>query len=249
MIGMNFHLLFRFTTPTRNENSNGKNGQGMFGRRMNLTPLPESRFSVCPEFASTTLIQAISATSGRDFNSAGHIGYETSSTAFISDSMTQMAKEFSADVLRYAVPRDIIIKSAATLRSLSGGHRESVVLWTGTHHAEVALVQRIIVPCQWASSLHFDVPLQERIRIMRQITSCGERLLAQLHTHPSKAFHSPADDRLALPRHTGAISIVIPNFAEKWSGDLQETSVNRHLGGGVWEELSREAVSILFEVH
>ena len=43
-------------------------------------------------------------------------------------------------------------------------------------------------------------------------------------------------------------SIVVPDFAEEWYGDLQEVSVNRHSGAGVWEELSREAVSMLFEV-
>ena len=109
------------------------------------------------------------------------------------------------------------------------------------------MVRRILVPRQHASALHFDVPLQERLRIARHLAECGEKLLVQLHTHPGRAFHSIADDRLALPRHTGAISIVIPNFAEKWNGDLQEASVNRHLGAGVWEELSREAVAMLWE--
>ena len=51
-------------------------------------------------------------------------------------------------------------------------------------------------------------------------------------------FHSCADDRLALPRHTGAISIVVANFATDWDGDLREVSVNCHLGEGVWNELS-----------
>ena len=72
--------------------------------------------------------------------------------------------------------------------------------------------------------------------------------LSSCITHPGRAFHSPVDDRLALPRHTGAISIVIADFAEKWDGDLEQASVNRHLGAGVWEELDGEAVSRLFEV-
>ena len=159
-----------------------------------------------------------------------------------------MPDGYVSRVLRYVVSRDIAAESAGTLRSLSGGRRESVVLWTGPNVPMEALVRRIVVPYQRASALHFDVPLQERLRIARQLAECGEKLLVQLHTHPEKAFHSPVDDRLALPRHTGAISIVVPDFAEKWYGDLQEVSVNRHSGAGVWEELSREAVSMLFEV-
>ena len=96
------------------------------------------------------------------------------------------------------------------------------------------------------SALHFDVPLWERLRIARQLAGCGEKLLVQLHTHPGRAFHSAVDDRLALPRHTGAISIVIPDFADEWNRNLQQVSVNRHLGAGVWEELGGKAVSLLF---
>ena len=151
--------------------------------------------------------------------------------------------------LKYVVPSSILKVSADALRSLSGGVRESVVLWIGTERAGKAFVQRMVVPQQLASAKHFEVPLDARIRIIREIGNSGEKVLAQLHTHPGRAFHSCADDRLALPRHTGAISIVIADFATNWHGDLQQASVNCHLGEGVWSELSSEAVSKLFEVH
>ena len=83
---------------------------------------------------------------------------------------------------------------------------------------------------------------------MQELAAGGEKLLAQLHTHPGPAFHSEADDRLALPRHTGAISIVVPHFGQGWEGDLRDVSVNRHLGQGAWQELSRDALSLSFEV-
>ena len=151
--------------------------------------------------------------------------------------------------LKYVVPSSILRASAETLRLLSGGTREAVVLWIGTERASKAFVQRMVVPQQLASAKHFDVPLDERIRIIREIGNSGEKVLAQLHTHPGRAFHSWADDRLALPRHTGAISIVVADFATDWDGDLQEASVNCHLGEGVWSEFSPEVVSKLFEVH
>ena len=215
---------------------------------MNPTPRLENHFFVCLGFVNITLIQATSTTSGKVINCGKRIGCGASLTAFISDSMTQMAKSFMGDMFRYVVPRDVVAESVETLQSLSDGCRESVVLWTGTHRAEEALVQHIMVPKQCASAIHFNVPLEERLRIIQQLASNGEKLLVQLHTHPNKAFHSLADDRLALPRHIGAISIVIPNFAEKWTGDLQQVSVNRHLGESVWEELSQETISMLFEV-
>ena len=149
---------------------------------------------------------------------------------------------------KYIVPRSIIMESAVLLRSLSRGTHESVVLWAGTTQGGTAIVRRLVVPRQTASARHFDVPLGERLRIAQEFANFGERLLVQLHTHPGEAFHSPVDDRLALPRHTGAISIVVPGFAATWHGDLREVSVNRHLGESVWRELRPMTVSTLFEL-
>ena len=35
---------------------------------------------------------------------------------------------------------------------------------------------------------------------------------AQVHSHPELAFHSVADDRWAIVRHHGALSLVLPHF-------------------------------------
>ena len=150
--------------------------------------------------------------------------------------------------LTHVVPRSILADSAAMLRSLSGDVRESVVLWVGAEQDGKAVVREMVVPLQRASAIQFDVPVEERLRLAQQLAGSGDRLLVQLHTHPGRAFHSLADDRLALPRHTGAISIVVGDFARAWDGDLRHASVNRHLGGGVWSELSAHAVTELFEV-
>ena len=159
-----------------------------------------------------------------------------------------MANQGVCEGLKYALPLKILVESARILRSLSGGVRESVVLWTGSNRAGEALIRSIVVPHQLASAIHFEVPLAERLQIAQQLANSGEKLLVQLHTHPGRAFHSLIDDRLALPRQTGALSIVVADFATKWDGDLQQLSVNYHLGEGVWTELSPETVSTLFEV-
>jgi hypothetical protein len=36
---------------------------------------------------------------------------------------------------------------------------------------------------------------------------------AQVHTHPKLAFHSAADDKWAIVRHVGALSLVLPYFS------------------------------------
>ncbi len=154
-----------------------------------------------------------------------------------------------ATVVHYRVPRAIVAASAETLRRLSNDRIEAVVLWQGRVRSKgTAEVRELVVPHQLAGALHFDVPLEERMRLIDVVTAAGDIILAQLHTHPREAFHSAADDRLAIPQHVGGMSIVVADFGRHWDGDLGAASVHRHLGGARWEELSPGVARRLFEI-
>lgn len=161
-----------------------------------------------------------------------------------------MADDFPPErVTTYRVSRQILAETASTLRARSRGAIESVALWQGqVVSRDVAEVRHLVVPHQVAGPLHFNVPLDERLRLIDVVSDAGHIILAQIHTHPEDAFHSAVDDRLAIPQHVGGISIVVARFAVDWDGDLEKTSVNRHLGSGRWEELTVAAVRQLFVV-
>ena len=150
---------------------------------------------------------------------------------------------------RYRVPASVLAGTARALFETGGGIREAVALWAGrVRDATLAEVTRIVVPHQVTGPLHFNVPLQERLRILRELSPLGEFVLVQLHTHPRQAFHSEADNTMAITKHTGAISIVIPNFGRNWDGGLAATSVHQHLGAARWRKLPPAEVRALFEV-
>ena len=226
----------------------GTNGLREDGLCLNLTHQRESHFYVYTGFANTTPTQVTETTSGRTIESRAAFVSEISLTAFSRGSTIQMVNSRPRDILKYIVARSLVVESAQRLRSLSENRHEAVILWAGKRCGEKAWVTRIIVPYQQTSRSHFEVPLHERLRIIKELAISREMLLVQLHTHPCEAFHSLIDDRIALPRHAGAISIVVANFAVNWNGDLQQASVNHHLGNAVWQELNRTAVSLLFEV-
>jgi hypothetical protein len=163
-----------------------------------------------------------------------------------------MAESFSSipsSISCYRVPAAVLAETAKALRDLSAGWRESVVLWPGRVVTETeAVVTRLLVPEQSTGPLHFNVPLRERLRILGEVTKESEFVLIQLHTHPKQAFHSAADDALAITKHTGAVSIVIPDFGRLWTGELRTTSVNIHLGAGRWAELPPADVERLFQI-
>lgn len=71
--------------------------------------------------------------------------------------------------------------------------------------------------------------------------SCFEQdeiLAGQIHAHPTDAYHSPADDQLALIRLPGGLSIVVPHFA---SGPIRPRrwSVYQLREDGTWRPRRR----------
>ena len=62
---------------------------------------------------------------------------------------------------------------------------------------------------------------------------------AQVHSHPRDAFHSKADDRWAIVRHEGALSLVVPNFAlgTTVATFLDDTKVYRLSMSDQWVEV------------
>lgn len=97
----------------------------------------------------------------------------------------------------------------------AGGVRgcETAVLWLARYEAPETITE-VYRPEQVVAADYFHIsPLAMR-RMMKHLR--GQRMLiaAQVHSHPGRAYHSLADDRWAVVRHEGALSIVLPNFAQ-----------------------------------
>ena len=113
----------------------------------------------------------------------------------------------------FAITREIADATRAHLRAQGRHKAEGVVLWRGTF--EPPHITAVIVPEQETSMGRFRVPLAERQRIARELAGTGEMIVAQVHSHPHDAFHSPIDDEEAIPRRVGAYSLVIPDFGSR----------------------------------
>jgi hypothetical protein len=104
----------------------------------------------------------------------------------------------------------------ATLEALQGpgrSGREAVVLWMGDLGHDVIRVVSVHVPVQHATDDMFTIPRASVVSLLEVVGRTGLSVVAQVHTHPNQAFHSAADDRWAIVRHEGAVSIVLPRFA------------------------------------
>jgi hypothetical protein len=163
-----------------------------------------------------------------------------------------MAERFTSvppTLRRYRTLATLLVETRDALRATGAGVREAVVLWQGRVLDETtAEFTKLHIPRQVTGPLHFNVPLADRLKLLAAVSADDEFILAQVHTHPEHAFHSAADDRFAITKHLGAVSIVVPCFALTWSGDMTETSVNVCLGGDRWRELTAREVLDTFEV-
>lgn len=118
------------------------------------------------------------------------------------------------------------------LRGKGAERAEGVVLWRGTF--EPPRITAAIIPDQITSFGRFQVPLAERQRITRDLAGSRELIVAQVHSHPKRAFHSPVDDDEAIPRRLGSYSLVVPDFGSR-PHLLEEAALYRLTAGGSWD--------------
>lgn len=93
--------------------------------------------------------------------------------------------------------------------------KEKVLLWFGEKDIDESIVKEVFEPIQLATWGYFEIPKEGIQEILDKVKKDRRIVLAQIHTHPGSAFHSGIDDRMAIPRHEGAYSLVLPRFASK----------------------------------
>jgi len=111
------------------------------------------------------------------------------------------------------VSREIVSRSIAVLQKAGAMESERVLLWLGRRGQACIGVTEEFVPEQVASYDFFNIPPHAMQALMRHLRERSLMVAAQVHSHPQAAFHSKADDRWAIVRHEGALSIVVPDFA------------------------------------
>ena len=120
---------------------------------------------------------------------------------------------------------DGIRQTISLLRS--AGNRECVLLWLGRREAGVQRIKEVYRPVQKGSVDYFEIPRDGMAQLMTRLRTQGLYVASQVHTHPGEAFHSHADDKWAIVRHHGALSVVLPEFAKATTPEnfLREAAV------------------------
>jgi hypothetical protein len=126
---------------------------------------------------------------------------------------------------------------------------EGIVLWLGNRATPVSSVTHVFQPIHTAAADFFHIPKEGMAHLMEFMGDKCVSVLAQVHSHPREAFHSQADDRWAIVRHLGALSLVLPDFARDATvGNFMELAATFQLNAkNQWVQVPRYDLADLLE--
>lgn len=155
------------------------------------------------------------------------------------------------DVVTIALPQDCVSKVQAHLRYVGRQGHEGMGLWVGVQQGEHFQVTEAVIPAQrhirTSDGVCVIVPAEELHRLNVWLYKRGLKLLAQLHSHPGRAYHSATDDAYAVATTVGCLSLVVPNFARE-PFDLGEVAAYRLDGKANWIEVPPAALARMIRV-
>lgn len=145
-----------------------------------------------------------------------------------------------ADVTEMRVPSTVLLEGYEFMRAAGRMRLEGLVLWAGKQQDDIFSVTELIIPKQkglrTADGVCAIVDADEMRRLNMYLYRSSLELAAQVHTHPTDAYHSSTDDENAIATTIGSFSIVVPNFAVV-NYALSECAVYRVDAQGRWLEV------------
>ena len=146
-----------------------------------------------------------------------------------------------AHITRVAVPRDLFEQGHVLLQKIGVDEVEGLILWAGTIEGDTVRIDAVLYPAQRAvrteGGLLVLVDGPELHRIGVWLYQRRLQLVAQIHTHPADAYHSPTDDAIPIVTTEGGLSLVVPDFA-RGDARIDTYAAYRLNGAGEYRELS-----------
>jgi hypothetical protein len=152
------------------------------------------------------------------------------------------------DIQQFVVPERLLSRTFDVLREAGRSGNEAFVLWGGTKRVSDFLFIEAYVPRQEAiqsdEGLLVVVAGEALFEANRAFYETGLIMAAQVHSHPTSAFHSETDDGYPLITLEGGLSLVIPDFA---AADLEQREgwALFRLMAGKWESAAVDLLEVV----
>jgi hypothetical protein len=152
-----------------------------------------------------------------------------------------------ADVRSFTVPRQVIDDTERSLRRAGEEGYELFVLWSGVVDGARFDVRNAHVPKQTSYRNKKGLLVRVEGDALHELNvwlfENGEQLGAQVHAHPSDAFHSDTDDTFPIAAQLGSLSLVAADFCA--NGLLDSSSAAFRLDGNGWAQVDAPLTRIV----
>ena len=146
----------------------------------------------------------------------------------------------------FSVPEDVVANTERSLRRAGRDGYELFVLWSGTHKDPSFRVNTAHVPEQSSYRLKGGLCVRVEGEALHKLNvwlfEHEEKLGAQVHAHPTDAYHSRTDDTFPIVTILGGLSLVVPDFCH---AGLFAHSAAYRLSRDGWREDSRPVTQLI----
>lgn len=153
------------------------------------------------------------------------------------------------DIETFRIGVDTLTTTIKWLRDVGDQGNEGFVLWSGRHDDQVFTIRRALWPRQQPQQTDAGLLVYVSGDALTEInTFCYEHdeiVGAQVHTHPTHAFHSDTDDHFPLVTLLGSLSVVIPDFARADHAERSGWAFYRLSGPATWDETDDQVLEIV----
>lgn len=149
------------------------------------------------------------------------------------------------------VARSLAIEANDHLRKVGLRGLEGFALWVGTRNGDTFTVEKTLIPDQEGIRSRMGVSVsvgpEELHRINVWLFRNKMSLIAQIHSHPTNAYHSATDDDFAVATVVGSLSIVVPDFASA-PFSIDQCAVYRLSAEGFWTVMSVHEINKMITI-
>lgn len=147
-------------------------------------------------------------------------------------------------ITTFTIPRSIAASTLDVVERAGASAVEAFVLWGGVVDESRFVYTSVLIPeqvaHQTADGLLVTVEGQALFEANKAFYRRGEILGAQVHSHPTEAYHSTTDDCFSLVTLAGALSVVIPNFGRDRFDGIRDWAFYRLVRGSEWSPLTAD---------
>lgn len=123
------------------------------------------------------------------------------------------------ELRRFRVPPHVVAVTDRALREAGAQGAERFVLWAGRVDGDEFWADTAYIPAQTSHTLPdglcVTVHGDELHKLNRWLYENSQTLAVQVHSHPTRAYHSETDSTYPIVTQRGGLSIVVPDFAQR----------------------------------